>query len=613
MSTDGGMHRLIVTNSALAHPRVPDSVLRPGDEVLPLVERFEEALFMPGAYYDELRTLFPAFNFDVRDISRSLGALLPDRLGDTVPEWGHSAWEVYADRFAKFGLGPLLCNLRVAQAAVGARPTEVLAWEAVDDPGWWTGRQMVAEIASVIARDCGATLHKTGSALREAARDLAAPALPLAQALSELRRYRRAGPLALPPQADVVFPILAPTLVPLYDLIGTRLQDDHGLSVIGVDLPHGGPPRTIAPGKLPRFLLRDLVEPWMIRRGMMEAAAGPWAARDLARELRQMEPFAAMPRDVWGVLTRRVHVAITRDLTLCALYVRLWERALDLVRPRVLVSFNTYNELMAPGVLQSRHRGVPTMCAQHGIWGPLFRAAALLPYDEVLVFGDYARDMLEPLADPETLFTATGHSLYDTLSDAPPAPAPREELLDGRRHLVLVTTQPIEMSQRAYEQRWWLEVLAEACRALDARVLIKPHPREEELGPYREVAQRRPEHVRLVEHGEFDLSALIAASDLLVTRFSTTAIEAALMETPVMTVNLAAGLDQYPFAEEGAAVGVYAEEELLPTLRRLLTDEELRAELTRSQKAFLERHLGVRDGRATERIAARIAARARSG
>jgi len=252
------------------------------------------------------------------------------------------------------------------------------------------------------------------------------------------------------------------------------------------------------------------------------------------------------------------------------------------------------------------------MCAQHGIWGPLFHAAALLPYDEVLVFGEYAGEMLQPLAGPETVLTATGHSLYDTLSNAPPPAAPRGQLLDGRSYLVLVTTQPIETSQRAYERRWWLEVLAEACRELDARVLIKPHPREEDLRPYRDIARRWPEHVRVVEHGEFDLSALIVASDVLITRFSTTAIEAALMETPVMTVNLAAGLDQYPFAEEGAAVGVYAEEQMLPTLRRLLTDAELQAQLKDDQRAFLDRHLGVRDGRATERIATRIAARAGS-
>jgi len=360
-------------------------------------------------------------------------------------------------------------------------------------------------------------------------------------------------------------------------------------------------------------MLRDLVEPWMIRRGMAEAAAGPWAARDFARELRRIEPFAEMPTEAWGVVTRRLHVTVTRELTLCTLYARLWECALDLIRPSVLVSFNTYNELLAPGVLQSRHRGVPTICAQHGIWGPLFHAAALLPYDEVLVFGKYAREMLEPLARRETVFNTTGHSLYDTLSDAPPPAAPRERLLDGRRYLVLVTTQPIEMAQRACERRWWLAVLAEACRELDARVLIKPHPREEELQPYRDVARQWPEHVRVVEHGEFELSSLIVAADVLITRFSTTAIEAALMHTPVMTVNLAAGLDQYPFAQEGAALGVYAEEDLAPTLRRLLTDEALRAELTRTQEVFLDRHLGVRDGRATERIAARIAARAGSG
>lgn len=603
------MQRLIVTNSAMAYPRVPAEVLQPGDVILPLVERFEDALFMPGPWSDELSPLFPDLNLHTRALGRSLGALFPDWVTQPRTGWGHSAWDAYADHFVKFSLGPLLCNLRLAQRAAAESPGDILAWELPADPGWWTGRQMVAEVAALIATRCGAPLTTVANPVRRMARDLLAPVLPLVQVLRLLSRYSRLPRGAPLERADVLFAILGPTLVPLYDRIGARLQAEHGLRVIGVDLPAGPPGGEIAPGELPRYHLHQLLDRPMLDEARAAALAGPHAATTAIRDLPDFAPLAHVPAELRPVLARRIHFSVTREISLGILHARLWERILDAVRPSVVVSFVHYNELMAPLVLQARHRGLPTLCLQHGITGPLFRAEALLPYDDLVIFGEYAREMLAPLARTDARFTVTGHSLYDDLVGQSVSPAPRDHILDGRSHLVVVTTQPIEVNLRAYERRWWLELLAEACATLDARMAIKPHPREDPA-LYRPLVENSPEHVILIPHGAYELSALIAAADVLVTRFSTTVFEAALLGRPVMTVNLGGGADQYPFAAEGAAVGVYTEEDLLPTLRRLLTDPAARTALDRTRQQFLDRHVGPRDGRATERIAALIAERA---
>ena len=80
---------------------------------------------MPSPWYDELRGLFPHFNLEVRQLAHSLGELLPDWLGGRYPQWGHSAWEMYAHRFVKFALGPLLCNLHLARSLAELSPGEV--------------------------------------------------------------------------------------------------------------------------------------------------------------------------------------------------------------------------------------------------------------------------------------------------------------------------------------------------------------------------------------------------------------------------------------------------------------------------------------------------------
>jgi UDP-N-acetylglucosamine 2-epimerase len=307
------------------------------------------------------------------------------------------------------------------------------------------------------------------------------------------------------------------------------------------------------------------------------------------------------------VLARRVELTVVRDATEALYHGRLWQSALAKLRPRALVTFNAYNNQLAAGVLQARYRDVPTLCLQHGIWRPLMQAAALLPYHEVPVVGDYARKMLQPTAADHTRFGLTGHSLYDDLAESADASELRAELIGAREHVVTVTTQPIEVRLCESEQRWWLTALAEACERLNAMMVIKPHPQDDEmLSRYRRMSERMP-GVRLMPHGEAPLKEIIAASDLLVTRFSTTAIEAALIGVPVMTVNLSGGPDQYPYTEEGAAMGVSDYDEIAPTLRRLLTDTGARNRILDSQNVFLDRHVGPRDGGATRRIAETIA------
>lgn len=606
------MSRLIVRNSSLVYPPVPDEILREADVVLPLVDRFDDAVFMAGPGLDALRERFPAFNTTTRSLAREIAAGLPDWLGRPSPRWGHSVWDAYADHFAKFSLGPIRANAFLAERAIEANPDEVLGWELDSTAGWWAGRQMVAEIACAIGQACNAPVELSASPCRRVFRDVVLPGLRIAQIL---RHFRQMRSLNLPPPeepVDVLFVVAGPTLVPMYDRIGARLQSDHGLRVLALDTPLGGPWHAIAEGQLPRSALHGFSDRSVIAAGIADALAAAQSFAETAHWLREWHVIRDLPEALQDVLERRLRATVISELPVCRCNARLWERALDALQPRVLVSFNSYNEVLAPGVLQARHRGIPTVCLQHGIWGPLFQVGALLPHDDVMIFGDYALEMLSPLATAHTRFIKAGHSMYDDLDLSVESAPIRSDFIGEREHLVVVTTQPIEARLMRNEQRWWLRGLAEACAQADATLAIKPHPHEDAdlLERYEALSAEMPETVRVAHHGQVPLRDLIAASDLLVTRFSTTAFEAALLGRPVMTINPSGGPDQYPFAEEGGAVGVYEYEQIAPTLRALLDDQPTRLQLLGGHERFLARHLGPRDGRATKRIAARIAERA---
>ena len=111
------MSRLVVRNSPLVDPPVPDAVLRPDDVLLPLVDKFEETLFMAGPGYPELQALFPSFSLDVRARARRIAEVLPPWLGERIAGLGYSAW---ADRSQRIPRPPR--HLRAADrgARVGA-------------------------------------------------------------------------------------------------------------------------------------------------------------------------------------------------------------------------------------------------------------------------------------------------------------------------------------------------------------------------------------------------------------------------------------------------------------------------------------------------------------
>jgi hypothetical protein len=60
--------------------------------------------------------------------------------------------------------------------------------------------------------------------------------------------------------------------------------------------------------------------------------------------------------------------------------------------------------------------------------------------------------------------------------------------------------------------------------------------------------------------------------------------------------------DPLPFAESGAAIGVYREEDLTEAVRRCLYDEEARGNLKRAREKFVYEQACKLDGQATSRV-----------
>ncbi|NSW54470.1 MAG: hypothetical protein HPY44_00535 [Armatimonadetes bacterium] len=539
------------------------------------------------------------------ELTRELGRAMPPGLGATRRSTV-SFWDCRGESFRSWFLAPMLANAAIARAAVAEHePKRAMVLEDASRPGWWTCRQQVYEPvrAGLLGTGLEPEVHPPLwlRAVRRAALALASPADGLFRRFGGARAGKRGAwmrSLAAPEPADVLFLAIGATSVPIIDRVASALQSFHGLTSAALmfDLDDMGMERASKTDTPYSYIDQ-------VHGGMWEALgtfgrvalAWPWWYLHTLRQVNRTEFGRLLP-----AVTALLMVALARDSQQTLADIEAAERALDKYTPKVLVSLHLSWYRTAPLVLAAHARGIPVVYLQHGIYLTKDDCTLPLPYDEMLVFGDSAAEALADRAG-KTPVTVVGHCVYDDLAGSgEKSPDP------GELRQVLLATQPHGCERVDMERaNWWARGVALACRELGLSLAVKLHPRELFADGYRRLENQMPGTVHVIQHGERNLHDMIRQSCCLVTVDSTVVLEAALLGTPAMVVNLSGNDDRFPFVADGGAVGVYRFEDILPSLRRVV--ETGGAELASTREAFLRRHLGIADGHSARRVAAIVA------
>jgi hypothetical protein len=131
------------------------------------------------------------------------------------------------------------------------------------------------------------------------------------------------------------------------------------------------------------------------------------------------------------------------------------------------------------------------------------------------------------------------------------------------------------------------------------RALVKPHPAEGDA-PYRAVLDGSA-RVALAPAG-LGLPEMLAAADLQVTVESLTAVEALVLDLPIVLLSQPSNLQDLVAA--GVALGVPGGADPADALRRALHDEATRSALAAARRRHLDSVAAGLDGRAGERLLA---------
>lgn len=261
-------------------------------------------------------------------------------------------------------------------------------------------------------------------------------------------------------------------------------------------------------------------------------------------------------------------------------------------------------------------RNIPSVGLQHGTmnYSPLAvhlpeemctgRAACLPRPTKLLLYGAYYRDFLQRSSYPLKDMTVVGNLRYDQFIRAhaltKKAMAAKYNL-PADKPVVLFATQILPYLR---EMEPLSRAIFAAVKELGLPLIVKQHPGEQSDAMYRALAKEYGLDPLIVK--DASTLELLTLCDAVVGFESTLDYEAMILDKPVVVVNLGGRRDWLPFVEEGAAIGAYKAEDVLPALKQALFDKDTRAKLSACMRELVEAHCYKVDGKSAERAVAAI-------
>jgi surface carbohydrate biosynthesis protein len=283
-------------------------------------------------------------------------------------------------------------------------------------------------------------------------------------------------------------------------------------------------------------------------------------------------------------------------------------------KPKVFFTICEYGPEQYMGIAAAKKLGIKTVALQHGVIHPSHNGYYhhlenisktdedftnyVLP-DITCVQGEYEKRILLKYGYPKEKVVVTGQPRYDLLYYADKIYDKKQIFkqleLDPNKELIVWTTQTHGLSLE--ENKKNINAIYSTAKALkNVQLVIKLHPGEDQgAALYKKNESFNP----IIKGKEMDTYALLYACDLMITRHSTTAMEAVALNKPVIVLNLSGEQDPVEYVEEGVALGVYKEEDLKSAIEKLLQDD---SELAKNRAKYIEKYLYKIDGKASERV-----------
>ena len=300
-------------------------------------------------------------------------------------------------------------------------------------------------------------------------------------------------------------------------------------------------------------------------------------------------------------------------------YIQISKNIIKTINPKLVLLLNEYGFFERALIAACKLNNIPTIAIQHGIstlWYSQYihpknlKTKFILLPDITCVYGKKYFIMMvkNSIYSPRSVIV-TGSPRYDILYNASRIYDKNLFLqkfnIPNAKKIVLWTTQCHGVDY--VENIKSLKVVLSTFKELEKDnvfLIIKQHPGEKIehtnlINKY--INKYKLKNIILVPK-TYDTYELLYVCDILITRHSTTALEAIALNKPVIILNLSGQSDLVEYVKEGVAVGVYDERYFKPILMDLLSESsDLEPKLKINRYIFIRNYLNI-DGKSTERV-----------
>ena len=372
-------------------------------------------------------------------------------------------------------------------------------------------------------------------------------------------------------RAPVLFVSEAAPMTQMFAVVERQLNEVHRVRSVRLQL--GGDRETMTVESQTGTVLASFGHPSLLRPGKWGRFSDQWQAVD--RESRSVvleKPYggALGPRTLRAPVRHLLEHLYSERFDQLFEHLELARTIVDMARPEVLVVGNDRWWVGQAFVRVAQQRGIPTVLIQDGLASDK-ATWSWISADHVAAFSPVLQNVLVNHGVARERVTIAGQPRYDALCEKRRARsqasvrAARATLVTRSSNgpCVLLATQPHQDAGR-------VAVGIEALLQIDGvEVLLRPHPNEPPE-KYAGCIAANAERVLLCNGMSID--ALLEASDVVVTEFSTVALEGAILDIPVIIASFL-GDRSDPRVFDGLSVVVRSPEALRDATRTFLSPE----------------------------------------
>jgi hypothetical protein len=401
-------------------------------------------------------------------------------------------------------------------------------------------------------------------------------------------------------RADVLFALLHPYFTENFALIGQALAGSFNLCTLDLndDSPQlwlewrDGLHSTLVPS------MRDTGDTSEVQIGQC------------LDDIRFPSAFSDYPLDIWRLIRPRVDFLFRVDLPRVRAWVDRAQWIFARIRPKLIVLPEEVSLPARTLGTVARLYGAKTLVIAHGSSVSLdtrvlgkqrtdlyhwYRIYGETTPDYLAVWGPYGkRTYVEGYGWPAERIFITGWPWIERAIEAgcTDGRTTRPEAHNRPRFLFL-SSATLKFPHYLYE------ALFQATKYFQAQLAIRPHG-SEQTERLEEIARSLAADVRIDK--STPLIKQILDSDVVLGAATSVLSYAIALGKPCIFISMLELRDYLPYALEGAAIGVYEPEQLIPAIEKLLNIEHERERQREKQKAFTQQYLGPLDGKSVERI-----------